>query len=115
MSYSEKTALETVRLMSAMPPRIGAEGPPEVIGSVCSALSESSWYCGVCITIEYDTPLSRLRKKVGCTCELPERSTVRALTTSRSASPTYCARVRSTSTLKVGLFGDCWLRASATP
>jgi hypothetical protein len=28
---------------------------------------------------------------------------------------TYCARVRSTSTLKVGLFGDCWMRASAMP
>ena len=39
--------------MSAMPPRIGDCGlPAAVIGSVCSALSESIWYCGVCITIE---------------------------------------------------------------
>ncbi len=48
--------------MSAMPPRIGdCDAPAAVIGSVCSALSESIWYCGVCITIEYDTPLSGLR------------------------------------------------------
>ena len=39
--------------MSAMPPRIGGVTvPPAVIGSVSSALSESIWYCGVCITIE---------------------------------------------------------------
>ena len=39
--------------MSAMPPRIGGWALlAAVIGSVCSALSESIWYCGVCITIE---------------------------------------------------------------
>ena len=53
MSYCETTALEVERLMSAMPPRIGdCALPVAVIGSVCSALSESIWYCGVCITIE---------------------------------------------------------------
>ena len=62
MSYCETTALEVDRVMSAMPPRIGDGAVlPAVIGSVCSALSESIWYCGVCITIEYDTPLSGLR------------------------------------------------------
>jgi hypothetical protein len=37
-----------------MPPRIGdcAGAAAAVIGSACSALSESIWYCGVCITIE---------------------------------------------------------------
>ena len=53
MSYCDTTALEVVRLMSAMPPRIGdCALPTAVIGSACSALSESIWYCGVCITIE---------------------------------------------------------------
>jgi len=48
--------------MLAMPPRMGgAAVEPAVIGNVSSALSESIWYCGVCITIEYDTPLSGLR------------------------------------------------------
>jgi hypothetical protein len=37
------------------------------------------------------------------------------LATSRSVNPTYCARVRSTSMLKLGLREDCWIRASATP
>ena len=53
MSYCETTALEVERLMLAMPPRIGGAAVlPPVIGSVSSALSESIWYCGVCITIE---------------------------------------------------------------
>src|ERR1700739_4358825 len=102
MSYWETTALETDRLILAMPPRIGADGPPDVIGKVSSALNVSTLYCGVCITIEYETPLSRLRKYVGATWALPARLTVRELVTSRSVSPTYCARVRSTSTSKVG-------------
>jgi len=29
--------------------------------------------------------------------------------------PTYCARVRSTLTSKLGLLFDCWTRASARP
>ena len=62
MSYCDTTALDVDRLMSAMPPRMGDCGTPAaVIGKVCSAPSESTWYCGVCITIEYDTPLSGLR------------------------------------------------------
>ena len=45
-------AATSTRLMSAMPPRIGGCGlPVAVIGRFCSALSESIWYCGVCITI----------------------------------------------------------------
>ena len=62
MSYCETTAFEVDRVILAMPPRIGGiPAPPAVIGSVSSALEESIWYCGVCITIEYDTPLSGLR------------------------------------------------------
>jgi hypothetical protein len=45
------TAFAVVRVMLAMPPRICAPPPPPVIGRFCSALSESIWYCGVCITI----------------------------------------------------------------
>ena len=53
MSYCDTTALDVDRFTSAMPPRIGACGLPlAVIGSACSALSESILYCGVCITIE---------------------------------------------------------------
>src|SRR3954464_12465754 len=116
MSYCETTALEVDRLMLAMPPRIGGVAVlPAVIGKVSSALSESIWNCGVCITIEYDTPLSGLREEVGATCALPARLTTRLLVTSRSVSPTYCARVRSTSILNVGALGDCWMRASAMP
>src|ERR1700739_291806 len=102
MSYWEITAFETDRLILAIPPRIGADGPPDVIGKVSSALSESTLYCGVCITIEYETPVSGLRKYVGATWEVPARLTVRVLVTSRSVIPTYFARVRSTSTSKVG-------------
>ena len=52
MLYCETTALRVVRLTSAMPPSICDCGlPAAVIGSACSALSESIWYCGVCITI----------------------------------------------------------------
>src|ERR1700722_14123579 len=102
MSYWEITAFETDRVILAMPPRIGADGPPAVIGRVCKALNVSTLYCGVCITIEYETPFSGLRKYVGATWELPARLTVRVLVTSRSVNPTYCARVRSTSTLKLG-------------
>ena len=38
MSYCDTTAFEVVRVMLAMPPRIGATGPPAVIGRVSSAL-----------------------------------------------------------------------------
>ena len=44
---------DVVRVMLARPPRIGdAAAPPAVIGTVSSALRESIWYCGVCMTIE---------------------------------------------------------------
>ena len=53
MSYCETTALEAVREMLAMPPRIGGAALPVAVnGNVSSAPSESILYCGVCITIE---------------------------------------------------------------
>ncbi len=53
MSYWETTALDVDRLMLAMPPSIGGvPALPAVIGKVSSALNESIWNCGVCITIE---------------------------------------------------------------
>ena len=61
MLYCETTALSVVRLMSAIAPSVcGGADPAAVIGRFCSALSESIWYCGVCITIGYDTPFSGL-------------------------------------------------------
>jgi hypothetical protein len=47
-----------LRVILAMPPRMTGDGVPDapVIGSVSSELSVSNWYCGVCITIKYDTP-----------------------------------------------------------
>ena len=51
MLYCETTALRAARLMSAIAPSVCAGAPGAVIGRFFSALSESIWYCGVCITI----------------------------------------------------------------
>ncbi len=58
MSYWLTIALPIVRVKLAMPPSTcGAPVPLEpLIGMFASAGSESSRYCGVCITIGYETP-----------------------------------------------------------
>src|SRR5467141_835377 len=120
MLYCETTAFELVRLMLATPPstcgtdEVGVV-PVAVIGRFCSSPSVSTWYCGVCMTIEYCTPLVGFNQNVGATWLLPASVTSRLFVTSRSVKPTYCARARSTSTLKPGLRSDCWIRASTTP
>src|ERR1700674_5162588 len=120
MSYCETTAFEFARLMFATPPRIcGTDEALAVvvaeIGRFCRPLSESTRYCGVCMTIGYCTPLFGSSQNIGATWLLPASMTDRLLVTSRSVRPTYCARARSTLRLKPGLLCDCWIRASAIP
>jgi hypothetical protein len=53
MLYCDTTALRVERRISAIAPSVwGVAVPAAVIGMLRSALSESIWYCGVCITIE---------------------------------------------------------------
>src|ERR1700726_1853761 len=120
MSYCEAPAFEAVRRTLATHPRTcGTDAAvvfaPVVIGRFRRALSESTWYCGVCMTIGYCTPFFGFSQNVGATWLLPASMTSRLLVTSRSVRPTYCERARSTLTLKPGLLCDCWMRASATP
>src|SRR5471030_1306702 len=68
MLYWLTTALVFVRWTVARPPKIW----PllcrlEVIGRFCSEASESRLYCGVCITIGYDTPFTLFSQNVGAT------------------------------------------------
>ena len=60
MLYCDTTAGRTTRSMSAIAPSVCPDAPGAVSGRFFSALSESIWYCGVCITIGYDTPFSGL-------------------------------------------------------
>ena len=62
MSYWLTTALPFARVKLAMPPSTCCEPAPvePLIGMFASAVSESSRYCGVCITIGYDTPFCGL-------------------------------------------------------
>src|SRR5690348_5275490 len=117
MSYWLTIALPFVRVKFAMPPSTCCEAAPEepLIGMLASAFSESSRYCGVCMTIGYETPFCGLSQYVGDTWLDPARLTTMLLVTSRAVTPTSCARVRSTSTLNTGDWRDCWMRASATP
>src|SRR5205807_3736429 len=117
MSYCETTAFELMRRTLATPPSTCGTGDavvvvPVVIGRLRRALSESTWYCGACITIGYCTPFFGFSQNVGATWLLPASTTNRLFVTSRSVSPTYCERARSTSMLKPGLLCDCWMRAS---
>src|ERR1700681_285086 len=116
MLYCETTAFEVLRLMLATPPRTcGTDVVDAVIGRFCSSLRVSTWYCGVCMTIGYCTPFLGSNQNVGATWLLPASITSMLLVTSRSVRPRYCACARSTLTLKPGLLGDSWIRASATP
>src|SRR3981081_2384887 len=107
MLYCETTALLATRLMSEIAPSVCDAAPVAVMGRFRRAVNVSIWYCGVCMTIGYDAPLSGLSQYVGATWLLPARFTTMLLVTSRSVKPTYWARVRSTSTLKPGLLKDC--------
>src|SRR5262245_47616784 len=108
MSYCETTAFEVVRVKSATPPRIcGPAADAAVTGKFRSDARLSRAYCGVWMTIGYDTPFLGFNQYVGVTCPVPARLVPRLVVTSRSVTPTYWARERSTSTLKPGLARDC--------
>src|ERR1700736_4655569 len=92
MSYCETTAFEVVRRTFATPPRTcGADEAdvfaPVLIGRFRRALSVSTWYCGVCMTIGYCTPFFGFSQNVGATWLLPTSMTSRLLVTSRSVKP----------------------------
>src|SRR5205807_2864834 len=111
MSYCETTASVVIRRTFATPPSTcGTDAllvlAPVVIGRFRKALSESTWYCGVCMTIGYCTPFFGFSQNVGATWLLPASMTSRLLVTSRSVRPRYCACARSTLMLKPGLLGD---------
>src|SRR5882724_6894864 len=107
MSYCETTAFEVLRLMLATPPSTcGTDVVDAVIGRFCSSLSESTRYCGVCMTMGYCTPLLGSSQNVGATWLLPASMTSILFVTSRSLRPRYCACARSTLTLKPGLLAD---------
>ena len=62
MLYCETTAERAVRSIFAIAPSVCELAPFAVIGRFLSVFSESLCYCGVCITIAYEAPLSGLRK-----------------------------------------------------